>query len=485
MFLLINAFGPSRGHFYFSGLFGMDTLQKIKETMARYGMTRRGQTVLVAVSGGADSTVLLHALVRLREDLGISLVVCHLNHNLRGKESERDFDFVKRLAYRLGLPFEGERLKKGELEEGEGSLQERARERRIEFFKETAKKHGAKRAALGHTMDDNAETLLMRLLKGSSLSGLSGIAPQRGIFIRPLIGITRREVDSYAKVNGVDHITDSSNLTDKYLRNDVRHNLVPFIKERYNPNIVETLARTIEVLREDNSFIEAAAQNAFKSSVIEKRMGAVVLDRKALLSQHNAIASRVFLEALRSVKDVDASSSHVADFLGILKGRSPGASITLPGGLVALREYDKVSIERARPKKPHASAKTLKIPGVTAFGRGISLKTSVLDAPPASFREGPLVAYFDLDPIKAAGGITVRPFGHGDRMVPFGMKGHKKLKEIFIEKRVPRPLRQMIPVLVSAREVIWAAGVRQADINKVGPRTQKVLRVEVRGLEGI
>jgi tRNA(Ile)-lysidine synthase len=159
-------------------------LKKVRETIGKHRMLRRGDTLCVAVSGGLDSTVLLHILDTLKDEFRLCLIVCHLNHNLRGRESERDFEFVKRTARRLGLAFEGKRLKKGGFREG--SLQGWARARRYEFLEEAAKKHGARRVALGHNLDDQAETVLMRFIKGSGLRGLAGMDPVRGIFIRPL-----------------------------------------------------------------------------------------------------------------------------------------------------------------------------------------------------------------------------------------------------------------------------------------------------------
>jgi tRNA(Ile)-lysidine synthase len=204
-------------------------------TVKKYKMFRRGDTLCVAVSGGGDSTVLLHLLNALKDEFRLTLVVCHLNHNLRGKESERDFQFVKRTARRLGLAYEGKRLKKSG--HREGSLQEWARVKRYEFLEEAAKKYGARRVALGHSMDDQAETVLMRLIKGSGLKGLTGMDPVRGIFIRPLIGLNRKEIERYAREKDIKYVIDSSNKSKKYLRNRLRLELIPFIEKGYNPNI--------------------------------------------------------------------------------------------------------------------------------------------------------------------------------------------------------------------------------------------------------
>src|SRR3990170_7905509 len=204
-------------------------------------MLSGGQTVVAAVSGGAGSVVMTHLLLELSEELGLRLIAAHMDHGLRGEESRRDHDFVKGLAKRLGLEFVSKRLKKGELKGLGGSPQEAARVKRYAFFSDVALKYKAQRVSLGHTSDDQAETVIMRLLKGSSLSGLSGIPPVRGVFVRPLIQSIRASIEEYAREHGIAFVTDYTNLTVKYLRNRVRLELLPKLAKEYNPSIKETL----------------------------------------------------------------------------------------------------------------------------------------------------------------------------------------------------------------------------------------------------
>ncbi len=264
-----------------------DILNRVRETARSHGMLRKGDCVLAAVSGGADSVVMLHMLCALRDELRLRLVVFHLNHNLRGREAERDFNFVRRLCARLGLPFEGRKLRAGEL--GKGSVQEAAREARYRHMEDAAKKHGARRIALGHTLDDQAETVLMRLVKGAAGAGLAGIPPVRGPFIRPLIEASRAEVEAFARENNIGFVTDSSNLVPKYLRNDIRLNLIPYLKKNYNPNIVSALVRLASTLRQDTEFIDSQAEAALPKVLIGRSRGTVVLDRVALTGLHSAL----------------------------------------------------------------------------------------------------------------------------------------------------------------------------------------------------
>src|SRR3989304_3812799 len=239
-------------------------LDKAIDTIRKYGMLKKGDIVCVAVSGGVDSTVLLHLLNLLRDSLSLTLIVCHLNHNLRGKESERDFRFVKRMAGNLNLPFEGKKLFVKEVKSRRGeSLQQWARGKRLKFLKDAAKKHRAKKIALGHNLNDQAETVLMRLIKGSGTSGLAGMAPVREAFIRPLIETQREDIERYAIKNNLKYAVDSTNRSLKYLRNRIRLELIPFIEKQYNPNIIETLARTAPALGQEADCLEKKAGKNF------------------------------------------------------------------------------------------------------------------------------------------------------------------------------------------------------------------------------
>lgn len=458
-------------------------LKKVKDTIKRHGMLKKGDTVLVAVSGGVDSTVLLHTLNVLKEEFSLNIVVCHLNHNLRGRESERDFNFVKKLASDIGTAFVGKRLEKGGLKIKGVSVQEAARASRYEFLEEAARRHKASRVALGHTLDDQAETVLMRLVKGSSLAGLAGIPPVRGLFIRPLIEVGRAEIEGYAKAHGIKYVLDSSNLTTKYLRNDVRLRLIPYLKKNYNPNVIDTLARLSDILRLDDDYLIEETAKIFPDIVVERRKNAIIMDRGILLGLPNAISARAFLKAAE-VLTVKSSlySHHIKSFFNVLESARPNYSIELMDGLWLLREYDRIILSTFPPAHAEPFYAVLKVPGITPVREaGRSFKAAVLRKVP-QFDGDESTAYFDYDAV--AGPITIRPMSPGDRMVPIGMKGRKKLKDIFIEKKVARPERARIPLLFAADEVIWAAGVKRSDLFKVSGSTKRVLKVDLLECKG-
>lgn len=457
-------------------------IQQVKQTIKEWKMLSGGQTVVAAVSGGADSVVMLHLLLELAEEFGLRIIVAHMDHGLRGEESRRDHGFVKELARSLGLEFVSKRLKKGELKGLGGSPQEAARVKRYAFLSDAALKYKAQRVALGHTSDDQAETVIMRLLKGSSLSGLSGIPPVRGIFVRPLIQTSRASVEEHAREQGIAFVTDSTNLTVKYLRNRVRLELIPMLAKEYNPSIKETLARTALVLSNDDDFIEKAAIKAFGAALIEQRAGMVVFDRGKLKRMHRALSARVFLASVHSLGvEGELGSLHVDAFFGIMNGRRPNASISLPGGAGARREYGRMIVEANLPVKLPADALIsglpLALPGLTRI-QGIGLIEAKLVKPPKKFTTGRGTAWFDYDALRECGPVTVRQARPGDRMVPFGMEGHRKLKDIFIDSKMPLIERKRTPVVSVGKEVLWLAGLRQSSRFSVGAQTRRALRLD-------
>jgi len=456
-------------------------LLRCRETIRANRMIANGETVIAAVSGGVDSMVMLHVLCALRHEYAIRIVVCHLDHALRGSESGRDYSFVKDAAAGLGLRFAGRRLEPGWMNGAPGSVQEAARRERLGFLEETASRLGASSVALGHTLDDQAETVLMRMIKGSALSGLAGMAPVRGIFIRPLIAVTRDEVERVAGARGIPSVIDSSNLTDKYLRNDLRHNLMSLIRERYNPGIAQTLSRTAALLSADEEFIRLSAERVWRSSVLERSASEVVLDRRRLLRCHNAVLSRIFLMATGCFSaESDIYSNHVMSFIKVVRGGKPDARLSLPG-LWLRREYERIMLGDSAPQAASPFCEALRVPGETRVpGAGCVFSSAVLKRPPRSFQADPAVAYFDYDSLEMP--VTIRPMAPGDRMVPLGMSGSKKLKEIFIEQKVPRGARARVPVLFSGGEALWAPMLRQSGRFGVGASTRRVLRIRCTGL---
>ncbi len=452
----------------------------VRDTIKKYSMLRPGQRVLAGVSGGPDSMAMLHVLFLLREELGVEIAVAHLNHNLRGAESRRDKEFVRGRAEAYGLEFFGRTLRAGAIKKAaaEGP-QAAARQKRLAFLFEAAKKYGAARIALGHTMDDQAETMLMRFMKGSGLAGLSGMWPLRGLLMKPLLGVRREEVMRFIEDQDLDYIVDSSNLKDDYLRNRIRHHLLPYLQDNYNPSIIESLARTAESLRHDNEYIEAIAGHL--GVVIKKTSRKVVLDAARLQGLHQSLLIRVFLGAAGDLgRRGSLTSGHIEAFLGLVKGTRPNAAITLPRGLYVWREYGRVVMTTSPPVEAEPFDVALSVPGKTVIKGAGTITAALLESPPRAFRPGD--AY--LDAAALPGPLRARSFSPGDRIHPLGMEGTKKIKEIFIDERVPLMRRTSTPIVYAGGEVLWVAGLRQSSRCSIGEDTKKVLKLVFRPAAG-
>ena len=359
-------------------------------------------------------------------------------------------------------------------------MQEAARNIRYEFLDEVARKFKAGRIILGHTLDDQAETVLMRLIKGASLSGLTGIPPKREKYIRPLIETKRDDIEGYAGEAGLKFVVDSSNLEAKYLRNRIRLGLIPALKKEYNPKITETIARTAALLADDDDYLEGRAKKTLDSALVSSVRGSVTLDRKRLLRLHQALSSRVFLMAARLLgRETELLSAHVGSFLSIVKGRRPNASVKMPGGLRAERVYDRVTLTWALEEEFPEYEVEILVPGRTMIAGAGVIVASILK-PPSRFKREKDAAWFDYALLKASGRLIARQARPGDRMVPFGMKGRRKLKDIFIDEKVPMADRKRTPVVICGESIIWVAGLRQSAGFRVGKGIKKALKLEFR-----
>ncbi|MBI3988053.1 MAG: tRNA lysidine(34) synthetase TilS, partial [candidate division NC10 bacterium] len=323
-------------------------LKKIRQTIARFGMLQGGEGVVVAVSGGVDSMVLLHLLVRLREPLALRLHVAHLDHGLRGEEGERDARFVREQAAFLALPATVERI---EVKRETGcSLQETARKVRYQFLDRVAESVGASKIALGHTQDDLAETFLINLLRGSGVRGLAGIPPIReGRIIRPLIGTSRQGILAYARAHEIFFVVDSSNVKADYLRNRIRLQLLPVLAE-YNPRIVRCLAQAALIFREEEAYLSLLVRERLASILVKPEGGEPALHIPTLQELPLALKRRILREAFGLLGGLSLSFERVAALEDLLTGPSRG-QLSLSGGFVALRDGEILRFVRQKPPK--------------------------------------------------------------------------------------------------------------------------------------
>lgn len=452
-------------------------MKTLLDKVRREDLFKKGETVVVAVSGGADSVALLDILHSLHEER-LQLVVAHLNHQLRGEESDGDEAFVASLAQRYGLPFVSQRSDVAALAKGSRlSLEDAGRRARYAFLSDTATRHGASSIALAHHLDDQAETVLMRLLRGAGGSGLSAMARvSGGMLKRPLLSVSREELEQYIKVRGLTWRTDSTNADTAYLRNSIRHDLIPLLR-RYNPKVSQRLAATAETLSLDEELLEQLTATAWQR-VASRNGSAVLLDLPALAAEPKGLRLRLYRRALSALRGdlqrIALNHLHAIDEL-VNDGR-PNACIKLPGDCFVSRSYDSV---RFSPEPPAAGGEwELPIPqeGSYPLPDGRTLTVRLVSRPP-SLQPSPSVAY--LDPEQLPFPWLLRNFRPGDRFRPLGMGGSQKIKALFINEKVPLGDRRRIPVLLSSGRVVWVVGLRLAEEARLKAAASAVLRVEI------
>ena len=451
---------------------------KVEHTIRRHGMIRAGDRVIAAVSGGADSVVLLHALHGLCGRLDMELVAAHLDHGLRGEEGKEDAAFVMDYAALLGLPCVAERANVAAYcRKNCCSIEQGAREVRYGFLRRVLRDQDADAVATGHTANDQAETVLMRLLRGSGSSGLSAIRPVRdGWIIRPLLDVTADEIAAYARKHGLSYQTDRTNEDQDVLRNRIRRHLVPLLQREYNPHIVQGLARLADVTRGEAEYLDAKAA-AFLADHARLEDGKIL--RVDLDAWGNAAPAlqRVLVRTL--VRTLGGNEERlrfdqVEDARAWI-GRGPVGRIQeLPCGIRLERRKSELVLCRGLLTPFRLN---LEVPGsVEVPGTNLSIHVaegSAETAPGATAHR----AVFDAAEVRRP--WTVRSRERGDRMTPFGLAGHKSLKKLFNEWDVPRLLRDRVPVVTDGTQILWVAGYRQSNESLVTGKTRRVMVAEL------
>lgn len=461
----------------------MDLLSQVKLTIEKHNMISPGDTVLVGVSGGPDSVALLHLLSRLKEDLQCGLYAGHLNHMFRGEEADADARLVEGLAREWRIPLVSERFDvPAYLKESGLSAQQGARKVRYRFFEEAAARVGAARVALGHHADDQAETVLLNLIRGAGMTGLSGIPPAReNVYIRPLLEIRRRQIELYCRDYGIPYRVDQSNLKAVYLRNRVRLELIPLLEEKYNPAVVDSLNRLAGIARDEDGYMDGVARDALEGALISREAGKMTISIEKLNSYPIAVRRRLVRTACRELAGYGRTISfeHIDRALELACGEPHRGTVELPGGIVLVKRYRllEIIINRVNSKMPFYQH-PLQVPGVTPIpevNRRIlaeTLEASLIGDPR---RLAPEEAVLDLERLQ--GPLWVRRRKEGDVFSPLGMSGKIKLKKFFIDQKVPREKRDAIPIVTCGNDIVWVAGCRPGEPWKVTAKTRDCLRL--------
>lgn len=462
---------------------------QIKNTIENQGLIAKGDKVLLCVSGGPDSMTLLHLMVNLKNDYKIKLIVAHLDHMLRGRQSVADANFVKKTAAKLNIPFITERSDvKALADSNRASVEEAAREARYNFYQRAAERVGAKKIATGHTMDDQAETVLMRLIKGSGSRGLSGIPYKRRLgnmwVIRPLLDIRRVDIEKYLKRHKLPAKIDASNYKTFYLRNKIRHILIPRLEKEFNPKIKENLNLIAKNLSVEFNYLNTTALRLFKRLTQETKTE-IGINVKDLLRRHVALQRLLVRQIIYKLKGnlKKITYKHWREIESMLSDEKKRA-VNLPNGIKVLKTKDRLvfvkgGITQKRTKKLKEVAK-LAIPGEISIPElGIKVSSEIVRYIP-KFKKGKRrkkVEYINGDSIIFP--LKIRTRRKGDRIKPLGMRSYKKLHDIFVDEKVPREVRDGIPIIISGNEILWAAGVKLSEDCKIDKNTKRVVKLTV------
>ena len=477
----------------------------VRHAIERDGLIGVGDSVVVGVSGGADSVCLAHVLLRLSKQAAFSLHVAHLNHGIRGEDADRDAGFVRELAKGWGIPASIQKCDVPALAaEHRIAIEEAARRARYGFLGRIALEQGAGVVAVAHTADDQVETILMHWLRGSGLAGLRGMLPAVPLsglrlfpgdqdlinsssvrIVRPLLEVRRSEIEAYCTAIGVEPRYDLSNLDTTYFRNRVRHELIPLL-ESYQPRVREVLTRTGRVVAADFAALRDLLDQAWTETVVSDSSEAVHFDlglwRQLPLSTKRSIIREAIHRLCHSLRNIDYV--HVQNAIDVLEAGPAGTQVTLPRNLVLTIGYKQFWIG-GRDYEPGptdafplvSAPITLAVPGTTRIpGSAWSIRADLLKSSEYRPNTDRCRAFFDYGVIGEQ--LILRPRRSGDLFRPLGMGGHRQsVREAMISAKIPRAVRERVPLLESSEGIVWIVGYRQSEQAKVTDTTKRVLRI--------
>ncbi len=455
-------------------------LNKVLGTIRDYGLVDRGDRLVCGISGGPDSVCLAHILVSLSNQLDLDLILAHVNYHTRGTDSDLEEKLCRQIASDLNLPIRVRSISHDELAMMKNSnFQREAREYRLSFFEELRCEQHADKIALGHTADDVAETVLMHILRGSGIDGLSGIHPRSEHLIRPLIDCSKEDVIDYLDSRKLEYRIDKSNLESKYLRNKIRNRLMPDLEENYNSRIVPALCRTAAIARHLQGFLDSCVEAVEPKVVSLSRLGKVLMDLDRYLDLEPAIRHELIRRAFKSLVGGERNGRSLDFELVVnvddLTNAVVGKRVDLANGIMAERGDSAIILfnRDTQSLKPHA----VNLPGTNNL-REFSLEIS-----------GELIDYDGwidrssdnwsavIDADIASGPFEVRAPVDGDRIRLLNAPGSRKLSDIFTDRKIPRALRHEVPLLVAGDRVIWIIGVGISHEARLTEETSRALKL--------
>lgn len=488
-------------------------MKRVEEFIRQQDMIARGERVIAGISGGADSVCLFCVLMELREKLGFDLVAVHVNHGLRGEAADRDEEFVRQLCSTHHVPLEVFRINMESIAKiWKQSLEEAGRTARRNAFESVCEQYGGSKIALAHHQNDNAETLLWNLSRGAGLEGMCGIRPVNGKYIRPLLSVSRSEIERYLAERNQPYCTDETNAQIDYTRNKLRHLVLPVLEEQVNTQAVRHMNETMEQMQELQSYMELQTDEAYACCVNISCQGQLIISWEMFRQFPDILKKMLIRRCMEEIcgKKKDISQVHIRAVLELF-GKQTGRSVDLPYGMQAKRIYEGVRLQTCRKILPearqgtpdgHAAAQAantveragnteytgrfspvpLAVPGETVLeGRNLTIRCKIFEKSEGfSANDIPQKVYtkwFDYDIIKNS--LYIRTRQDEDSIV-IDKAGHRqKIKKWFINKKIPTESRNQILLIAEGSQVLWIPGYRRSSACQVQDTTKRILQIEM------
>ncbi|MFZ5945254.1 MAG: tRNA lysidine(34) synthetase TilS [Bacillota bacterium] len=441
----------------------MAFLKKVINTIEKYNMLEKKDTVVVGVSGGPDSIALLHVLNQIKEEYSLRLFVVHVNHMFRGEQAKKEADFVASFAKNFENEYKlFEKDVPALIKETSLSPQDAGHRIRKQIYSQVRQEIGATKLALGHHADDRAETILLHLVQGTGLEGLAGMTPVRGSTIRPLAEVSKKEILDYCQTNGLPYCQDPSNNKPVYLRNKVRLELLPLLKEKFNPQIIDNLIKLEEIVSAENDFMEEAGEEFLRRILVTRKEGKIRLSIKEFSKGASALRRRAIRKAYSLLRPDEQGLAfvHVENIIKLIQRQEGTKRLDLPRNILVLKSYEYIEfndLERNGQETPSQFNLNWLVPGQVCLPfKGIALNAFFADTLPQTTGKFDKIA---LNPQQITSPLQVRNRKPGDKIQPWGMAGTKKVKDIFIDLKIPQQERDFIPLVVMGNEIIWIPGI--------------------------
>lgn len=438
----------------------MSLFERVANRNKKESLVENGDRIVVGFSGGPDSVFLVEMLLKLREKVDFDIVLVHINHLLRGEEAQRDEDFSINYGKSKGLKVFARKINITSLGKEKGlSLEEAGREARYSFYKEVLEKSNSNKIALAHNKDDQIETFMFRLTRGTGLSGLEGIATKRDRYIRPISEIYKSEIVNYLDENNISYCIDSTNLENEFTRNSIRIDLIPFIEKRYNPKFKDKIFSLIEEIRDINIFIEKE---------IEQFSYDETINIESILKFPKSIRGKILSKYLYKY-GLEVNRKKISLIESILE-KGGSQEISLDSQYILKKEYNILKIQKINLIKNNIEEVTFTIPNKIKYG------DYIIEAEYVERGEQNKNCFYTN--LKLGDTLIVRGRKDGDKIIPTGMKGEKKLKEIFINEKIGKEKRDSIPLIVHNDNIVWIAGVRGNE--KYNSTEKRCIKLSVR-----